>query len=104
MHKASNESKTTATIGSKVGEKEESNSKEITSTHEIEKEKDTTNRRNKGYRKMGQKCFTTGHRHRLKLQEKICEEKVLSKHKYWDQLIRKRKHEARGKCQQYRGI
>ena len=49
MHnnKASNESKTTASTGSETGEKEESNSKETTSTSEIEKEIDTTNKTNK---------------------------------------------------------
>ena len=46
-NKASNESKTTASTGSERGEKEESNSKETTSTSEIEKEKDTTNKTNK---------------------------------------------------------
>ena len=46
-NKASNESKTTSSTGSKTGEKEQSNSKETTSTNEIEKEKDTTNKTNK---------------------------------------------------------
>ena len=46
-NKASNESKTTASTGSETGEKEESNSKETTSTSEIEKEIDTTNKTNK---------------------------------------------------------
>ena len=46
-NKASNESKTIASTGSERGEKEESNSKETTSTSEIEKEKDTTNKTNK---------------------------------------------------------
>ena len=46
-NKASNESKTTASTGSETGEKEESNSKETTSTSEIEKEKDTTNKTSK---------------------------------------------------------
>ena len=46
-NKALNESKITGSTGSKTGEKEESNSKETTSTNEIEKEKGTTNQTNK---------------------------------------------------------
>ena len=46
-NKASNESKTTASIGSKTREKEGSNSKETTSTNKIKKEKDYTNKPNK---------------------------------------------------------
>ena len=40
-NKASNESRITASTGSKTGEKEESNSKETQSIIEIKKEKDT---------------------------------------------------------------
>ena len=36
-------------------------------------------------------------RHRPKVQEKIWGKKVLNKHKYWKQLVRKKKHEARDK-------
>ena len=76
-NKALNESKITGSTGSKTGEKEESNSKETTSTNEIEKKKDTTTKTNKEQLDKtkdtgnGKKYFKTGHRHRLKVQEKF---------------------------------
>ena len=47
-NKASNENEIPASTGSKTGEKEESNSKETTSTNETKKEKDTTIKTSKG--------------------------------------------------------
>ena len=98
-NKASNEHKTKARIGSKTVEKEESDYKETTLTNEREKEKSTTNKTKKEQPEQkkssenGKKVLRNSAEDETQTQSgrKNMGKKTLNNHKYWKQLVRRKK-------------